>query len=116
MRRSSNSHLRTLPTDTAIPVGDSGDPAEPDTTDEDAGSGWEPGALWLLSIDNSTKALQKVNVETAETVDVCILGDGTPPGGLLAMPAYPSLTFSRFNGLYASRQGGSLDQIDPCTC
>ncbi|MEC9071395.1 MAG: hypothetical protein VX938_03410 [Myxococcota bacterium] len=109
------------PVDTAQPLEDTSPPsdvADPNTPDADepGGSGWDPAIPWLLTVDNSSNTLQKVNVETAETIDVCVLGDGTPPGGLLAMPTYPSLTFSRFNGLYASQQGGSLDQIDPCTC
>ena len=104
------------PVDTAQPLPDASDPSGPDADDPGSNSGWDPATPWLLTVDNSTKTLQKVNVETAETIDVCVLNDGTPAGGLLAMPTYPSLTFSRFNGLYASQQGGSLDQIDPCTC
>jgi hypothetical protein len=66
-----------------------------------------PKPLWLLSIDNAAKMLQVVNVETGKASDLCPLN---------AMDAYPSLTFSRLNGLYASRGGYTLDRIDPCTC
>ena len=44
---------------------------------------------------------------TGATTDVCQLN---------TTQTYPSLTFSRFNGLYGSRDGSQLDRIDPCTC
>ena len=64
-------------------------------------------APWLLSIDNSTHTLQKVDTATAATTDICVLN---------TTQTYPSLTFSRFNGLYGSRDGSQLDRIDPCSC
>jgi hypothetical protein len=71
-----------------------------------------PPPEWLLSIDNGTKVLQRVNITTGATTDLCDLYDPT----LGAIPSYPSLTFSRNNFLYASRGGTALDLIDPCTC
>ena len=62
---------------------------------------------WLLSIDNPSKMLQKVDIFTGETEDLCQLNTNN---------SYPSLTFSRANTLYASRSGQALDIIDPCTC
>ena len=81
-------------------------PPEPDAEEPDAPP---PAAAdpYLLSIDNSTHTLQKVNVTTGATTDVCQLN---------TTQTYPSLTFSRFNGLYGSRDGSQLDRIDPCTC
>jgi len=66
-----------------------------------------PSGLWLLSVDNSAHVLQRVNVDTGETLDLCTLPHED---------SYPSLTFSRANVLYGSREGNSLDVIDPCTC
>ena len=66
-----------------------------------------PPNLWLLSIDNSTKRLQKIDAATGKSTDIC---------GYTSIYTYPSLTFSRDNGLYASRSGSGLDRIDPCTC
>jgi hypothetical protein len=48
-----------------------------------------------------------VNVETGAAADHCDLNTNN---------TYTSLTFSRQNGLYASRSSSFLDQIDPCTC
>ena len=67
----------------------------------------EPG-LWLLSIDNITHQLFKVNVETAETKLLC---------DLPSTDKYPSLTFSRSGLLYASNNTEDrLDIINPCDC
>lgn len=66
-----------------------------------------PPPLWLLSIDNGTHMLQKVDVLTGATTDLC---------KLTTTFSYPSLTFNRNNVLYASRSGTFLDTIDPCTC
>ena len=66
-----------------------------------------PKPLYLLSVNNAQKTLEKIDVETGEGTDVCQL----PPTS-----NYPSLTFSRDNILFASRQGQYLDAIDPCTC
>lgn len=65
------------------------------------------GPLWLLTIDNSGNDLLKVDVDTGATAFVCSINNSV---------SYPSLTFSRFNTLYASRGGTALDEIDPCTC
>lgn len=78
---------------------------EPDTSEPDLPP--PPADPYLLSIDNSSHTLQKVNVTTGATTDVCQLN---------TTQTYPSLTFSRFNGLYGSRDGSQLDRIDPCTC
>lgn len=86
-------------------------PPEPDLPETDAdepdGPPPAPTDLYLLSVDNSSHTLQKVDVATGATTDVCQLN---------TTQTYPSLTFSRFNGLYGSRDGKQLDQIDPCTC
>ncbi len=66
-----------------------------------------PKKLWLLSIDNVKKMLQVVDIQTGEATDLCKLN---------AVDSYPSLTFSRLNGLYGSRGGYTLDRINPCTC
>jgi hypothetical protein len=111
------------PTDTAIPLedgsdtSDGGDASEdtvPPGLDADAGAqdatpgdGGQSAGLWLLTIDNSTHTLKKVDVATAATTDVCQLA---------TTQVYPSLTFSRFNGLYGSMGGSTLHKIDPCTC
>ena len=71
-----------------------------------------PPPEWLLSIDNGTGVLQRVNITTGATTDLCDLYDPT----LAPIANYPSLTFSRNNFLYASRGGSALDLIDPCTC
>ncbi|MCA9657751.1 MAG: hypothetical protein KC486_05365 [Myxococcales bacterium] len=76
------------------------------TTDGTTG-GVEPPPEWLLSINNSTRYLQKVDINTAQTTDLCKLPNNT---------SYPSLTFSRSNILFASAGGSALDIIDPCTC
>ena len=80
-------------------------------TDEDAiediAEPEAPKVPWLLSIDNGSDMLQKINTETGETTDVCQLNISS---------SYPSLTFSRDNKLFASRGGTALDIIDPCTC
>ena len=95
--------------------------ASEDITNEPTDTGLEPlpdtappgpPPEWLLSIDNGTKVLQRVNITTGATTDLCDLYDPT----LGAIPSYPSLTFSRNNFLYASRGGTALDLIDPCTC
>ena len=52
--------------------------------------------------------LQIVDIPTGEATDLCKL--------IGFNGSYPSLTFSRQNGLYASRSGNALDRIDPCTC
>ncbi|MGB0588659.1 MAG: hypothetical protein ACPGU1_03170 [Myxococcota bacterium] len=75
--------------------------------DVDTGPPLPPKPLYLLSVNNAQKTLEKINVETGEGTDVCQL----PPTS-----NYPSLTFSRDNILFASRQGQYLDAIDPCTC
>jgi hypothetical protein len=82
------------------------DVTEPDVTEPDAPPP-PPADLYLLSVDNSSHTLQKVDVTTGATTDVCQLN---------TTQTYPSLTFSRFNGLYGSRDGSQLDRIDPCTC
>jgi hypothetical protein len=110
-------------TDTAIPLGDGGDPMDGGDTTEDTavptpdadggvqdvpqGDGGQSAGLWLLTIDNNSHTLKKVDVATAATTDVCQLNTAQ---------VYPSLTFSRFNGLYGSMGGTTLHQIDPCTC
>lgn len=81
-------------------------PPEPDADEPDAPPP-PPADLYLLSVDNSSHTLQKVDVTTGATTDVCQLN---------TTQTYPSLTFSRFNGLYGSRDGSQLDRIDPCTC
>jgi hypothetical protein len=81
--------------------------------DDIKGPGKPP--FWLLSIDNGTKMLQKVNIESGKATDICKLK--TPDNtGLPNKYSYPSLTFSRSNLLFASRGGIYLDVIDPCTC
>jgi len=71
-------------------------------------------SLWLLSIDNGSKQLQRVDVDTGIGTNLCKLKPASGIGSVTA--SYPSLTFSRNNVLYASRSGASLDVIDPCTC
>jgi len=86
------------------------DVQEPDLGPPDTGIDTTPPPpkkLWLLSIDNVKKMLQVVDVETGEATDLCKLN---------AADSYPSLTFSRLNGLYGSRGGYTLDRINPCTC
>jgi len=103
----SDSHLEDTSVDEEI---EEPDLQEPDLGPPDTGvdtSPPPPKPLWLLSIDNGSKMLQVVNVETGKASDLCKLN---------ALDAYPSLTFSRLNGLYASRGGYTLDRIDPCTC
>jgi hypothetical protein len=73
----------------------------------DSGPPVPPKPLYLLSVNNAQKTLEKINVETGEGTDVCQLP---------ATSNYPSLTFSRDNILFASRSGQHLDAIDPCTC
>lgn len=68
---------------------------------------WIGQPLWLLSIDNGSRWLQKVDVATGKTTNLCQLPN---------KDAYPSLTFRRDNVLVASRKGAGLDEIDPCTC
>ena len=82
-----------------------------DTGSEDAAPSEDvevaPKPLYLLSVNNSQKTLEKIDIETGAGIDVCQL----PPTS-----NYPSLTFSRDNILFGSRQGQYLDAIDPCTC
>ena len=66
-----------------------------------------PEPLFLLSINNTTDTLEKIDVETGMGTDLCALD---------ISQGYPSLTFSRDNVLFASRGGTALDVIDPCTC
>ena len=81
---------------------------EPDALAMDAEPDVQPPKkLWLLSVDNGKKMLQVVDVETGNATDLC---------DLAALDSYPSLTFSRLNGLYGSRGGYTLDRINPCTC
>lgn len=64
--------------------------------------------LWLLSVNNHTHELHKIDVTT---------GKGTPVCTLDTTNSYPSLTFGRLGGLYAANNGADrLDLIDPCTC
>jgi hypothetical protein len=62
---------------------------------------------WLLSIDNGSRKLLKIDIVTGKTAAICTLPNGF---------SYPSLTFRRDNVLVASRKGAALDQINPCTC
>jgi hypothetical protein len=62
---------------------------------------------WLLSIENSTDTLHKVDINTGVSTDLCVLDSSDN---------YPSLTFNRENILFGSRTGSALDLIDPCTC
>ncbi|HIA01475.1 MAG TPA: hypothetical protein EYN66_06125 [Myxococcales bacterium] len=98
--------------------------AAADIQDEDFDNGLEPlddikdpgpAPEWLLSIDNGTKYLQKVDIETGKATNLCKL-KGAPGSGLVIKSSYPSLTFSRSNLLFASRNGSYLDIIDPCNC
>ena len=73
----------------------------------DAGTELPSKPLYLLSINNSQKTLEKIDILTGAATDICQL----PPSS-----NYPSLTFSRNNTLFGSRQGSYLDAIDPCTC
>ena len=66
-----------------------------------------PAPLFLLSINNTTDTLEKIDVLTGAGTDLCQLE---------SISSYPSLTFSRDNVLFASRGGTALDIIDPCTC
>lgn len=66
-----------------------------------------PKGDWLLSINGATKQLQVVSTATGEATNLCKLSTSY---------SYPSLTFSRKNGLYGSRSGTSLDRINPCNC
>lgn len=68
---------------------------------------WLGQPVFLLSIDNAWRWLQKIDVTTAKTTQLCQL---TNTG------AYPSLTFRRDNVLAASYKGAGLDIIDPCRC
>jgi hypothetical protein len=73
-------------------------------------SATEPGANappWLLTIDNATGTLRKVDLKTGKSASVCKLA---------VKGSYPSLTFRRDNMLMASRKGSGLDIINPCTC
>jgi len=63
--------------------------------------------LYLLSVNNAQKRLEKIDVLTGQGTVVCNLPSNTN---------YPSLTFSRDNVLFASYQGSTLHTIDPCTC
>lgn len=62
---------------------------------------------WLLTLDNATRTLRKVDIVTGKSAVVCTLANKY---------AYPSLTFRRDNVLMASAKGAALDRIDPCTC
>ncbi len=68
---------------------------------------WQGKTVFLMSLDNSSRWLQRIDVATAKTTNVCQL----PQNG-----AYPSLTFRRDNVLVGSIKGAGLDEIDPCTC
>ncbi|MGB0591538.1 MAG: hypothetical protein ACPGU1_17830 [Myxococcota bacterium] len=91
--------------------------ASPDALDTSAGDEEDasvpdaevspPAPLCLLSINNTTHTLEKIDVETVAGTDVCQLN---------TLTGYPSLTFSRDNVRLASRGGIALDVIDPCTC
>ena len=84
--------------------------AEEDTdalSDAPDGEPMPPKPLYLLSINNTTDTLEKIDVQTGMGTDLCELD--------IAI-GYPSLTFSRDNVLFASRGGTALDVIDPCTC
>ena len=67
----------------------------------------ETAPPWLLSIDNKSRKLLKIDIVTGKSAVVCTLANTY---------SYPSLTFRRDNVLVASRKGAALDQIDPCTC
>jgi hypothetical protein len=83
-------------------------PDTPDTAQDALADVPDPNQnLWLVSIDNGTHTLQRIDVSTGASTDLCVL-DSTA--------LYPSLTFSRSNRLFASRGGNSLDEINPCTC
>ena len=110
----------TPPSDVTDTMGVDGVPdaaSPPDALDTSAGPGEDanspdaevspPAPLFLLSINNATHTLEKIDVETGAGTDVCQLN---------TLTGYPSLTFSRDNVLFASRGGTALDVIDPCTC
>lgn len=68
---------------------------------------WIGKTVFLMSLDNGSRWLQRIDTATAKTTNVCQL----PVNG-----AYPSLTFRRDNVLVGSFKGAGLDTIDPCTC
>ena len=86
--------------------------SNPDQLDgdfDDIGDACDPEVkLWVLSVQNTTKELLHIDLDT---------GVGTPVCTLDTEDNYPSTTFSREGILYASNNfQDRLDIIDPCTC
>ena len=83
----------------------------PDSADSAAGGNdvviGQTAPPWLLSIDNGSRQLLKVDIVSGKTAAICTIQNKF---------SYPSLTFRRDNVLVASRKGAGLDQINPCTC
>jgi len=74
----------------------------------DGGPGTDD-APWLLSVDNATHELLKINTATGHSVSLCTLSN--------TMGSYPSTTFALDGTLYASNSvDNTLEIIDPCTC
>ena len=74
----------------------------------DAGPGSEAVAPWLVSVENATDTLIKIDVATGNWTPLCMLD---------VTHAFHSTTFGFDGTLYgsnATRQ--TLDIIDPCTC
>jgi hypothetical protein len=84
-------------------------PLQTDGDFDGAGNACDPDTkLFLLSINNTTHELLRVDTETGEGVAVC---------NLPTEDNYPSSTFSRNGTLFASNNTQDrLDIIDPCTC
>ena len=94
--------------DTATSADGFFDPPDTATSSGDSTvTGGTTAPPWLLSIDNASRTLRKVDIVTGKSAVVCTLPNKY---------AYPSLTFRRDNALMASRKGSALDLINPCTC
>ena len=99
----------------AIESTDSGTSSNSDNSDLDAGtsaSGNNPlvsdARPWLLSVDNGSNELIKIDVETGAHRGIC---------SMASYGFYVSTTFGINGVLYASKlENDVLEIIDPCTC
>ena len=74
----------------------------------DAGLPPEPIIPWLLSVENSSDTLIKIDTATGNWVPLCLLN---------VSRTYNSTTFGFEGSVYGSNASGqSLDIIDPCSC
>ena len=87
--------------------GDMGGDGDGDMAGDGDGDPPDPIVPWLLHVRNDNNQLVKIDTDTGVETVICDFEGNVN---------YPSITFDQFGGLYGSRQGQELDEIDPCTC